>query len=81
MLLQTVVHNVVENLIQEGIDKLNDRVVNLGKQAVLYALEARDMNHNKDVIKAALKSGLDGLLVSIMDGSSGIKGSYESAKI
>lgn len=56
-------------LMQGAIDKLE------------AAWQTCDVGHNKDFIKSALKSALNVLLVFVLDDSSGIKESFEDAKL
>lgn len=66
-------HMIAEILMQKANNKLNDRVVNIYKQTVVEALETRDADHKNVIFEGALRRALDGLLMFILDVSSGIK--------
>lgn len=76
---QTDVHKTMEKLMQEATNKLTDRVISIAKQTVVHALKICSVNHNKDFIKSALWCVLNGLLVSVLENSSGIKKSFQDA--
>lgn len=63
--LQADVHNIVEKLMQETVDKSIECVANISQQKVVHALETYDVDYDKIFIKATLKSALNGLLVCI----------------
>lgn len=70
---RTDVYNIVKILMQEGSSKLDDWVIDNVKQKVIDALETCDIDHNKAFIKAAMRSALKELLVSILDAWSSFK--------
>lgn len=75
------VYNFVGKLMQEAISKLKDRVINIGEQTVVDALETCDVDHNKTFIKAALRNALNRQLVSILDDFLRTRESFENALI
>lgn len=64
---------------QKAIEEMDDCVIRLAEWTVLDALKPCDVDYNKAFVKGTLKSALKGLLVSILDDSSGIKESFEVA--
>lgn len=68
-------------MMQEAINKMDDWMTDIAEQTAADALETRDVNHNKTFIKAALRSVVNGLLVSILDNSAGTKKSFGDAII
>lgn len=75
------VHIVVEKLMQEAIDKLDDRVINIAEQSVVDALEACDINYNKTFIENALRSVLNELALSFLNDSLLVRESFLHAII
>lgn len=57
---------------QEAIDKLDGRVINIFEHAVVDTLETCSVNHNKAFIKGALRKALNPLLLATQDDTSGI---------
>lgn len=66
---------------QEAIDKLYYRVIKIAEQMVVDALKTCDLDHSKVNIKGALRSDLNGLLVSILDDLSGIREFFDDVII
>lgn len=66
----------MKKLIQEAVDKLNNRVIIITEQAGADTLKPCDIDYNKAFIKGAQKSALKRWLVSILNNSSGIKNSF-----
>lgn len=78
---RTDVYQIVKNLMQKTINKLDNRVADIAEQTVLDALETCDVDKNEAFIKSALKSALNGLLVSILDDATDIRDSFENTII
>lgn len=66
-------------MLEEALDKIDDRMIDVAEQTVINALETCDVDHNKAFVKGALRSALKSLLLSIMEDSSGIRESFEEA--
>lgn len=58
---------------QEAIHKVVVRVIDIAEQTVIDALEACAVDCNKSFIKKALKSALNGWLVSLQSEFPGVK--------
>lgn len=65
---------------QEAIVKMDDGVINVAEQTVVGAQDASDEDHSKASVVVALKSALHGLLVFILDDSSGIRDIFGDAR-
>lgn len=70
-------YNIVEVLFQEGLNKLNDRAIDLGEKTIIDAHETCNLEHNKAFVKKALCSELNSLLMSIPEEESEIWESVE----
>lgn len=66
---------------QEGINKLDNGVLDTAKQTVLDALEASDVDPNKSYIKVALRTALNGLLVFVLNDLPGTKESLDDKTV
>lgn len=62
---------------QEAIDTLNVRVINVTEQTLIDALETCIVDHNKTFIDVAQRSALNGLFVFISNELSVVRESFE----
>lgn len=73
------VYKIAEALLQDAMEKLDDRIIDLAQKTVIDALETCDVDHNETFIKEALCSALNSLLPSILEDDSGIRELFKSA--
>lgn len=71
------VENDLEKLLQEAIEELDDRVINITERTVVNALEACDMDQNYAFLRGTLRSVLNRLLIFFLDNWSGVRGSFK----
>lgn len=74
-------YQIVKLLLQDALDKLDNKVIDLAGRTVVSALETNDVNHNEVFVKDALCSALNSLLLSILEDDSRIRVSFETAII
>lgn len=67
---------IVEYFQHDLIEKLDCQVMDLAKRTIVDALETCNVDHNKTLIKGALRSALDNLLPFILEDESKESGSH-----
>lgn len=68
---------IVDVLLQDALDEYENRVMVLAERTAIKALNTCDVDYNKALIKGALRSSLNALLLSILENESEIRDSLE----
>lgn len=81
MVFWTKVHKNVKKYMQETVDKLDDRAMDIAEKTAVIAPETCNVDQNKAFMKGSLRSTLNRSLVSVLNDPTGNREFFDNAII